>query len=78
MTNADELRRISLNSRKETNRAQLTDVINECTERAKSDKNDCFYYKALSDTTQKFLISEGYEVQNLSSQRDGTCFKISW
>jgi len=78
MSSAEELRRISFNSRNETTKAQLTDVIKECTQRAKLGHNECFYYESLTNSTRNYLLKEGYIIRDFSSQRDGTCYKISW
>lgn len=78
MSSSEELRRISFNSRNEIAKAQLTDVLKECTQRAKLGHNECFYYESLTNYTRNYLLEQGYTIKDLSSQRDGKCYKISW
>lgn len=37
-----------------------------------------WYYKNINAHQLKHLKAEGYKVENLSCQRDGTLYKISW
>lgn len=44
------------------------------------DKGDvsCFVYQGLGKRAIRELRCLGYDVENLSSQKDGTMFQISW
>lgn len=37
-----------------------------------------WYYKDINEHQRNFLKKEGYKVDNMSDQRDGILFKISW
>lgn len=37
-----------------------------------------FFYESIQSTLIDILKQEGYKIDNLSDQRDGICYKISW
>lgn len=37
-----------------------------------------FFYETIPNNVQDILKQEGYKIDNLSDQRDGICYKISW
>ncbi len=61
----------------ETN-IQLLEAEKSINEGVADGKEFCYCYKYLGKQAISKLEELGYRVQNLSDQRDGTMFKISW
>jgi hypothetical protein len=75
---ASEARKISENSIDENNLNRLK-LIEKEINRACSENKFCTYvYSDLSISVINDLKNREFQVENLSSQREGTCFKISW
>lgn len=75
---AAEARKISENSVDEANLNKLKLIENEINHACSENKFCIYEYRDLSISVINHLKNRGFQVENLSSQREGTCFKISW
>lgn len=55
-------------------------VLSEIEKRIDSEKEkfSIYYYESIPLSVSKVLKKAGYNMNDLSSQRDGTCYEIKW
>ncbi len=76
--NAEEARNIAQHSIDTSNLNKLKD-IDEAIKLACSMNHFYIYeHRTLSTSVINHLKNRGYSIEDLSSQKDGACFKINW
>jgi|688.fasta_scaffold2333836_2 hypothetical protein len=75
---ATEARKISEESIDSANKTRLASIENSIKVACKINKFNIYEYSDLSISVINHLKNRGFQVENLSSQREGTCFNISW
>lgn len=65
--------------RKNTN-GTLSKIMEQVQKDSMKGEFTIFFYETIPNNVQDILTQEGngYKIDNLSSQRDGICYKISW
>ena len=75
---AAQARKISANSIGENNLNRLKLIEKEINRACSENKFYTYEYSDLSISVINNLKNRGFQVENLSSQGEGICFKISW
>lgn len=65
--------------RKNTN-GTLSKIMEQVQKDSMKGEFTIFFYETIPNNVQDILTQEGngYKIDNLSDQRDGICYKISW
>lgn len=60
------------------NDAEMKEIYDSVKSNAESCNFEMFYYKNITAQQKKRLSSDGFKLEDLSDQRDGICYRISW
>lgn len=65
---------------RENTNGTLSKIMEQVQKGSMKGEFEIFFYETIPNNVQDILTQEGngYKIDNLSSQRDGICYKISW
>ena len=75
---ADEARKVSQHTSGPTNLNQLKSIDENIKLACSVNQFYIYEYITLSTSVINHLKNRGFSIENLSSQREGTCYKITW
>lgn len=73
--NAQEARTMA---KEVSEKPDVSDIITRIQLKAANGHFEMWYYESINEHQAKYLKEEGYEIEDLSCQRDGVLYKISW
>lgn len=75
---ASTARQKSIQTHTESSNGTLSKINEQINKAISKGEFFIFFYDSIQSTLVDILKQEGYKIDNLSDQRDGICYKISW